>query len=149
MSNFPFYKQPDSKDCATCLKTIAKYHGKTLNIQILRSLSETTREGSNLLTLSDAAEKIGFRTLGVKLSIKKLEEVPLPCILHWNNNHYVVLYKIKKNKFNIADPAHGLLEYNEEEFLKFWIGNNATADTEEGIALLLEPTPAFLQKRMG
>lgn len=144
MSNFPFYKQPDSKDCGpTCLKTIAKYHGKTLNIQILRSLSETTREGSNLLTLSDAAEKIGFRTLGVKLSINKLEEVPLPCILHWNNNHYVVLYKIKKNKFNIADPAHGLLEYNEEEFLKFWIGNNVTNETEEGIALLLEPTPSF------
>jgi ATP-binding cassette subfamily B protein len=141
---FPFYKQPDSKDCGpTCLKTIAKHHGKTLNIQTLRSLSETTREGSNLLTLSDAAEQIGFRTLGVKLSINKLEEVPLPCILHWNNNHYVVLYKIKKSKFYISDPAHGLLEYNEQDFLKFWIGNNATTETEEGIALLLEPTPTF------
>ena len=118
--SFPFYKQPDSKDCGpTCLKIIAKHYGKTLNIQTLRSLSETTREGSNLLTLSEAAEKIGFRTLGVKLSIKKLEEAPLPCILHWNNNHYVVLYKIKKSKFYISDPAHGLLEYNEEEFLNF------------------------------
>lgn len=141
---FPFYKQPDSKDCGpTCLKIIAKHHGKTLNIQTLRSLSETTREGSNLLTLSDAAEKIGLRTLGVKLSIKKLEEAPLPCILHWNNNHYVVFYKIKKNRFYVSDPAHGLLEYSEEDFLKFWIGNNATAYTEEGIALLLEPTPNF------
>lgn len=142
--SFPFYKQPDSKDCGpTCLKIIAKHYGKTLNIQTLRSLSETTREGSNLLTLSDAAEKIGFRTLGVKLSIKKLAEAPLPCILHWNNNHYVVLYKSKKNKFYVSDPAHGLLEYSDEDFLKFWIGNNATAETEEGIALLLEPTPAF------
>ncbi len=142
--SFPFYKQPDSKDCGpTCLKIIAKHHGKTLNIQTLRSLSETTREGSNLLTLSDAAEKIGFRTLGVKLSIKKLEEAPLPCILHWNSNHYVVLYKSKKNKFYVSDPAHGLLKYSEEDFLKFWIGNNATNETEEGIALLLEPTPAF------
>jgi ATP-binding cassette subfamily B protein len=142
--SFPFYKQPDSKDCGpTCLKIIAKHHGKTLNIQTLRSLSETTREGSNLLTLSDAAEKIGFRTLGVKLSLKKLKEAPLPCILHWNNNHYIVLYKIKKNKYYVSDPAHGLLEYNEEEFLKFWIGNNATNETEEGIALLLEPTPIF------
>jgi ATP-binding cassette subfamily B protein len=141
---FPFYKQPDSKDCGpTCLKIIAKHYGKTLNIQTLRSLSETTREGSNLLTLSDASEKIGFRTLGVKLSIKKLKEAPLPCILHWNNNHYVVLYKIKKNKFYVSDPAHGLLEYNEEDFLKFWIGNSATNETEEGIALLLEPTPNF------
>ena len=70
MTDFPFYKQPDSKDCGpTCLKIIAKHYGKTLNIQTLRSLSETTRVGSNLLTLSDAAEKIGFRTLGVKLSI--------------------------------------------------------------------------------
>lgn len=144
MKKFPNYKQPDSKDCGpTCLKITAKHYGKTLNIQTLRSLSETTREGSNLLTLSDAAEKIGFRTLGVKLSIKKLEEAPLPCILHWNNNHYVVLYKTKKNKFYISDPAHGLLEYSEEEFLKFWIGNNATNETEEGIALLLEPTPNF------
>jgi len=144
LNYFPFYNQPDSKDCGpTCLKIIAKHFGKVLNIQTLRSLSETTREGSNLLTLSDAAEKIGFRTLGVKLSIKKLEEAPLPCILHWNNNHYVVLYKIKKNKFYVSDPAHGLLEYNEDEFLKFWIGNNATTETEEGIALLLEPTPHF------
>lgn len=67
MSKFPFYKQPDNKDCGpTCLKIIAKYYGKVLNIQTLRTLSETTREGSNLLTLSKAAESIGFRSLGVK-----------------------------------------------------------------------------------
>jgi ATP-binding cassette subfamily B protein len=95
---FPHYLQPDSKDCgATCLKIIAKYFGKILNIQTLRELSETTREGSNLLALSEASEKIGFRTLGVKLSLQKLEEAPLPCILHWNANHYVVLYEIKKS----------------------------------------------------
>jgi ATP-binding cassette subfamily B protein len=93
LKKFPNYIQPDSKDCgATCLKIIAKYFGKILNIQTLRELSETTREGANLLTLSEAAEKIGFRTLGVKLSLQKLEEAPLPCILHWNANHYVVLY---------------------------------------------------------
>lgn len=144
LKKFPFYKQPESKDCGpTCLKIIAKYYGKTLNIQTLRSLSETTREGSNLLTLSDAAEKVGFRTLGVKLSIEKLEEAPLPCILHWNSNHYVVLYKINKKKFYISNPANSLLEYNEVDFLKYWMGNNATAETEEGIALLLEPTPNF------
>lgn len=146
--NFPHYKQPDSKDCGpTCLKIIAKHYGKTLNIQTLRELSETTREGANLLTLSEAAEKIGFRTLGVKISLEKIQEAPLPCILHWNANHYVVLYEIKKSKNNykikISDPGHGLLEYNQEEFLKFWIGNNATEDMEEGIALLLEPTPKF------
>jgi ATP-binding cassette subfamily B protein len=152
---FPHYNQADFKDCGpTCIKIIAKYYGKTLNIQTLRELSETTREGSNLLTLSDAAEKIGFRTLGIKISTEKLQEAPLPCILHWNSNHYVVLYKVKKGKnyfvprndtYYISDPAHGLLEYSQEEFLKFWIGNNATTETEEGIALLLEPTVHFHQ----
>lgn len=144
---FPFYKQADSKDCgATCLKIISKHFGKTLNIQKLRTLSETTREGSNLLTLSDAAEKIGFRTLGVKLNSTKLQEAPLPCILFWNSNHYVVLYKIKRNTYYISDPAIGLLEYSEGEFLNSWIGNNANQETEEGIALLLEPTPLFYQQ---
>ncbi len=146
MQKFPYFKQADQKDCGpTCLKIIAKHHGKNINIQKLRSLSETTREGSNLLSLSEAAEKIGFRTLGVKLSLEKLEEAPLPCILHWNNNHYVVLYKIKKGKYFISDPAFGLIEYNREEFLKFWIGNNATESTEEGIALLFDTTPKFFE----
>jgi ATP-binding cassette, subfamily B, bacterial len=142
---FPHYKQPDKKDCGpTCLKIIAKHYGKLLNIQKLRELSETSREGSNLLFLSEAAEKIGFRTIGVKLNINKLEEAPLPCILHWNKVHYVVLYKIKR-KYFISDPAIGLLEYTKSEFLKFWIGNNANETTQEGIALLLEPTPKFHQ----
>ena len=104
--NFSHYKQVDSKDCGpTCLKIIAKYYGKTLQIQSLRDFSETTRSGSNLLLLSDAAEKIGFKTLGVKLSLNRLDEVSLPCILHRNKNHYVVLYKIKKGKYYISDPA--------------------------------------------
>ena len=144
MRDFPNLKQTESKDCGpTCLKIICKYYGKTVSIQDLRAKSETTRDGSNLLNLSDAAEKIGFRTLGVKLSLKKLEEAPLPCVLHWNKEHFVVLYKIKKDKYFISDPAIGLIEYNQQEFLKFWIGNNATIETEEGIVLLLEPTPKF------
>jgi ATP-binding cassette subfamily B protein len=99
LKKFPHYPQPDSKDCgATCLKIIAKHYGKTLNIQTLRNLSETTREGSNLLNLSEAAESLGFRTLGVKLDLAKLQEAPLPCILHWNANHYVVLYKVRSRK---------------------------------------------------
>lgn len=144
MSKFPHYKQADSKDCGpTCLKIIAKYYKQSISIQQLRVVSETTRSGSSLLGLSGASEQIGFRSLGVKLTLKRLLEAPLPCILHWNNNHYVVLYKIKKDLFYISDPAHGLLKYNKEAFLKRWIGNNATEQTEEGIALLLEPTPKF------
>ncbi|MFV8268601.1 peptidase domain-containing ABC transporter [Flavobacterium sp. GT2N3] len=146
MKKFTNYIQADSKDCGpTCLKIIAKHYGKTINIQDLRDYSETTREGSNLLLLSDAAEKVGFRTLGVKLSLDRLEEVSLPCIVHWNKNHYVVLYKIKKGKYFISDPAFGLLEYAQKDFLKFWIGNNANEVTEEGIALLVEATPKFYQ----
>jgi ATP-binding cassette subfamily B protein len=144
--SFSHYKQSDGKDCGpTCLKIIAKHYGKNLSIQQLRNLSETTREGSNLLYLSEAAEQIGFRTLGVKLSFDKLREAPLPCILHWNANHYVVLYKIKRDKIFISDPAFGLLEYSKAEFIKNWIGNNAEEDTEEGIALLVDPTPKFYQ----
>jgi len=141
---FIFYKQPDSKDCGvTCLKIIAKYYKKPISIQRLRALSETTRDGNSLLGLSEASEQLGFRSLGVKISLNRLQEVPLPCILHWNKNHYIVLYNIKKDTFNVSDPAHGLLKYTKKEFLKHWIGNNATEQTEEGIALLLETTPKF------
>lgn len=146
MKKFINYIQADFKDCGpTCLKIIAKHYGKTINIQDLRDYSETTRSGSNLLLLSDAAEKIGFRTLGVKLSLDRLEEVSLPCILHWNKNHYVVLYKIRKGSYFISDPAFGLLEYSEKDFLKFWIGNNANEKTQEGIALAVEATPQFFE----
>ena len=153
------YKQSDQKDCGpTCLKIVAKHFGKTIAIQELRKLTETTRAGSSLLGLSEAAEKLGFRSLGVKISLEKLLEAPLPCILHWNKNHYVVLHRItnsklritnlgesakKKPVFHISDPAHGLLKYSQTAFIKHWIGNNANENTEEGVALLVEPTPKF------
>lgn len=144
MSKFPSYKQTESKDCGpTCLKIIAKHYGKSLSISQLRTISETTREGSSLLNLSNASETIGFRSLGVKLNLKELEKVPLPTVLHWNKDHYVVLYKIKKDIFYISDPGFGLLEYKKDDFLKFWIGQNAKETTQEGIALLLDTTPAF------
>ncbi len=141
---FSTYKQTEAKDCGpTCLKMIAKHYGKIINTQQLRDLSETTREGSSLLGISEAAESIGFRTLGVKMAFSKLEEAPLPCILHWDNEHYVVLYKIKKQTVYIADPAHGRIILSKEECIKHWIGNNANETTEEGVALILEPTPHF------
>jgi ATP-binding cassette subfamily B protein len=144
LKTFPNYIQIDQKDCGpTCLKIVAKHYGKILKIQDLRDYSETNRDGSNLLLLSDAAEKIGLRTLGIKANCIKLAEVPLPCILHWNKMHFVVLYKIKNNKYFVSDPAFGLLEYDEIQFRNIWIGNNANENTEEGIALLLEATPKF------
>ncbi|MEO1213662.1 MAG: peptidase domain-containing ABC transporter [Bacteroidota bacterium] len=143
-AKFPTYQQTESKDCGpTCLKIIAKHYGKAISTQTLRDLSETTRVGSSLMGISEAAESMGFRTLSLRLSYSKLEEAPLPCILHWNNNHYVVLYKIKKERVYISDPAHGLISYSKTEFIKSWIGQNATETTEEGIALLIEPSPNF------
>lgn len=147
--SFPFYKQPDAKDCGpTCLRIISKYYGKSIPLQQIRDISETTREGSSLLGLSDAAEKLGFKTLGVKINFRSLvNEIPFPCILHWNKTHFVVLYDIKKKRGDyiifISDPSYGLITYSKEDFIKSWIGNNADENTLEGIALLLETTPEF------
>ena len=144
MKNFPHLRQTENKDCGpTCLKMVAKYYGKNVDIQTLRDFSETTREGSNLYNLSDAAEKIGFRSLGMKTSLERIDELPLPCILHWNKGHFVVLYKIRRGTYYVSDPAIGQIEYSKKEFLKFWIGNNADISTSEGVALLMEPSPAF------
>ncbi|NKI24942.1 peptidase domain-containing ABC transporter [Arenibacter sp. 6A1] len=142
--DFPFYKQPDAKDCGpTCLRIIAKHYGKLISLSEIRELSETTRVGSNLMKLSDAAEAIGFKSLGIKVDFNKLKEAPLPLIAHWNKNHFVVIYKIKGDMVHISDPSYGLISYPKAEFLSSWIGNNATEDTKEGIALLLETTPKF------
>lgn len=143
MKKFPFYKQPDAMDCGpTCLRMVAKYHGRSISLQKLRFNSETTRAGSSLKGISEAAENIGFRTLGVKVDFINLtENAPLPCIVFWNEKHFVVVYKIKKDKIYISDPAHGLLVYSKQEFIDNWIGSTANELTQEGIALLLEPTP--------
>ena len=143
---FPFYRQPDSKDCGpTCLRIVAKHYDKLISLQEIRNLSETTRSGSNLLKLSDAAEAIGFKTIGAKLDFKKLEEVPLPCIVHYDKQHFVVVYKIKVGIVYVSDPAFGLVTLTKKEFISRWIGKNANEQTKEGIALLLETTPKFYE----
>jgi len=146
MKSFPFYKQPDAKDCGpTCLRIIAKHYNKSIPLPQIRTLSETTREGSALLGLSNAAETLGFRTLGVKINFNTLlADAPLPCIVHWNKNHYVVVYKIDKTgKVYVSDPGYGLITYTKTEFIQYWIGENAHENTEEGIALILETSPSF------
>lgn len=140
---FPFYKQFDHMDCGpTCLRMIARHYGSYISLEKLRKLSETTRSGSSLQGISKAAEYIGFKSLGVKINFQSLQDdAPLPCIVFWNYRHFVVVYKIKKNQVYIADPAHGLLTYKKQEFIDNWIGKHANQSTEEGIVLLLEPTP--------
>ncbi len=146
IKRFPHYHQPDSKDCGpTCLKIITKHYGKGIDLSFIREVSETNRGGSSLLGLSNAAEDLGMRSLGVKIDLAKLHKAPLPCILHWNKSHYVVLYKIKKKEYFISDPAHGLLRYSEKEFLNNWIGDEEDNETIEGKVLLLEPTPQLLE----
>lgn len=148
MTKFLYYKQPDSKDCGpTCVRMIAKHYGKLISLQGIRTLSETTRAGSSLLKLSDAAEAMGFKTVGVRLNFDKLLKSPLPLIVHWNKNHFVVVYKIKKEVVYVADPAHGLLTYSKKEFIEGWMGNNAKEDSKEGITLLLEVTPKFYRQQ--
>lgn len=143
-TKFPFFKQPDSKDCgSTCLRIIAKFYGKQIPIEELRQLSETTRSGSNLLKLSEAAETIGFRSIGAKLNFNSLKEAHLPLIVHWESNHFIVVYKFNKGKVYVSDPAFGLITYSEDEFISRWIGSYADYETIEGIALLLEKTSKF------
>ena len=142
--SFTHYNQLDAMDCgATCLRMIAKHFGKIYTLQGLREKCFNTREGVSLLGISDAAEKLGFKTIGVKASFEKLvKEVPLPCIVHWNQNHFVVVYKIKNNIVYVADPAGSLIKYTKEEFCKCWLSTKDEGE-DKGVALLFEPTPDF------
>jgi len=144
MAKFPFYKQLDAMDCGpSCLRMIAKHHGRNYSVQTLRERSHITRQGVSLLGTSDAAESIGFRTMGVRLGLDQLaKESPLPCIAHWRQNHFVVVYKITKSHVYVADPAHGHIKYTREEFMQHW-ASTKTEGEPQGICLLLEPTPDF------
>ena len=130
-------------DCGpTCLRMVAKHYGKNFSLQKLREIAGINREGVSLLGISEAAEKIGFRTIGAKATLSQLVECELPAILHWNQNHFVVLHRIAKNQFYVADPAKGLITYTEAEFAKNWLSSNQDGQ-REGVALLLSPTPDF------
>jgi len=145
MPKFQHYTQLDAMDCGPiCLRMVAKHYGKSYSLQTLRDRSFITREGVSLLGTSDAAESIGFRTMGVKISFEQLiEETPLPFIAHWKQSHFVVVYKIdKKKNLHIADPAEGLVKLTEEEFKGGWISTKSEGE-EKGVCLLLEPTPDF------
>ncbi|MBE5322226.1 peptidase domain-containing ABC transporter [Pedobacter sp. MR2016-19] len=141
MRTFPFYKQPDQMDCGpSCLRMVAKHYGKNFSLQRLRQISGINKEGVSLLGISEAAEKIGFRTTGSKITLSQLTETELPLILHWNQNHFVVLYRIKNKTYYIADPAKGLIKYNLSEFVKHWLSTQNN-DVRQGIVLTLSPTP--------
>ena len=116
-NRFPHYRQYDEMDCGpTCLRIICDYYGKEFSLEYLRQLTHTTRVGSTLLGISEAAEKLGLRTIGAKLSYDDLlTEVPMPCIGYWYQRHFIVIYKVTKNKVYVSDPAHGLITYTKTE----------------------------------
>lgn len=139
-----FIKQADAMDCGpTCLQIISKFYGRNYSLPVLREKCNITRVGVSLLGISEAAETIGFRTMGVKVNYNKLvKEQPIPFIAHWNQKHFVVVYKLTEKKVWVADPAHGKVIYSKEEFIKCW-ASLIKQDERFGICLLLNPTPDF------
>lgn len=138
---FPFFRQLDYRDCGpTCLRMIAKFHGKNFSREFLRDKASITRQGVTMAGIADAAEIIEMRTLGMRISLESLvNEAPTPFIVPWRQKHFVVVFKTTKTKIYVADPAQGLLEYAHEDFLKAW--TNTTDGT--GFVLLLEPNTNF------
>lgn len=152
MKSFYHIKQPDSMECgATCLRMIAQYYGKKYTAETMQKLCLVTREGVSLLSMSDAAEYLGFRTACGRMTLEKVvEQRPFPCILHWNQEHFVVLYDVKtkrnnKRIFYIADPGKNLMQLNEDVVRNAWI-STCTHGEEKGVLMALQPTPDFYKK---
>ena len=125
-----------------CLVMICRHYGKVYSIDTLSQICHATTEGVSMLGISEAATSLGFQTTCGRISIDQLSQTPLPCILHWNQNHFVVLYKVKKGKkFYIADSGKGLITYTPEEFREHWVSTQSQGK-ERGIALFLQPTTA-------
>lgn len=155
MKCFPIIIQPDSMDCgAASLSMITKYYGKEVDIDKIRELTYLAKDGVSLFSISEAATVLGFKTIGGNITFDKLKkDALLPCIVHWKQNHFVVVYRIKKkglfrksNKVYVADPAFGKVSYTEDDFKKEWISNQSDGK-EKGVVLLLEPTQDFYSKK--
>jgi ATP-binding cassette subfamily B protein len=142
--SFPFVKQPDAMDCGpACLKMVAGFYKMSFSLESLRKKCYITREGVSFLGLSEAADSLGFRTIGVKISFELLtENVPLPCIVHWRQKHFIVVYKIKNDKIWAADPAIGLIKFTRDEFTANW-ATTIVEGKQAGLVLIIEPTPSL------
>lgn len=145
---FPFYQQHDEMDCgATCLRMIARYHGRYFSLESLRELTYIGKQGVTMLGISDAAEHIGLQTLAVQTTYDQLKSViPLPCIAHWNENHFVVIYRVTERHVWIADPAQDKFRITREEFLQRWATDFTDQGEPQGVLLLLQTTPEFKQQ---
>ena len=149
VADFRFYKQHDSMQCGVaCLQMICKYLGREYTVDSLSKLCFATTEGVSLLGINEAANTLGLHTVCARATTDMLSNEPLPCILYWNQNHFVVLYKVKmKKKFYVADPGKGLVTYSLNEFKQHWISTSSNGE-DKGIAMFLETTPAFFTYNM-
>ena len=147
--SFYFYRQHDAMQCRiACMAMVFKYYGRMYSCEKLSHICAMTNEGVSMQALKQLAESLGFNVLCGKASLYQIKDINSPIILHWNQNHFVVLYKVKRGKiFYIADPAKGLVKYSLEEFKKHWVSTQSGGE-EKGIAMFLEPTPAFYEKKM-
>ncbi|NRB50374.1 MAG: peptidase domain-containing ABC transporter [Saprospiraceae bacterium] len=146
-NNFPFYQQLDAMDCgATCLRMVARYFGRYYSLEYLRELTYMGKQGVSLLGISDAAEHIGIQSLAVKTTFDRLSrDIPMPCIAHWRQEHFVVVYKANHKFVWIADPAAGKFKLTKEEFLENWLSDQEEGE-ELGVLLLMETTPEFYER---
>lgn len=148
MKKFSYTRQLDAMDCGPAsLKMVAEHYGRHYSLDTLREETFIGREGVSLLGISRAAEKIGMRTVGGRLTFEDLKDkAPLPCIVHWNQNHFVVVYGIKGKRVFVADPGKGLVIYTREEFCNHWI-STSTKGEDKGVALLMEPSRIFYDNK--
>ena len=136
-------RQHDSMQCgAACLATVCSYYGKKMTLDDAERFCHCGKRGVSLLGVSEAAQDLGFHTRASRMTLRQLGEITLPCILYWNRNHFVVLHRIRRGRYYIADPGKGLLSYSRDEFLGHWASSVANG-YQRGIALVLEPTAAF------
>jgi len=142
--SFPTYRQLDAMDCGpTCLRMVARFHGKTFPLAMLRERCHIGKQGVSLLGIAHAAEGIGFRTLAAKTTLEALaSEAPLPCVVHWKQNHFVVVYRIERGRVWMADPSEGLVKLTLAEFTAGW-ASDVEDGRPSGVVLLMEPTPEF------
>jgi len=136
MGKYPIIRQLDAMDCgAACLAMVSDYYDLGHSLASLREITFVDRDGVSLLNIKSAAEKIGLETLPVKVGYNKLmTDLPLPAIVHWDQNHFVVVFEMNDSHVLIGDPAYGERKSSKQDFIKNWI----SAGQSEGIVLLVE-----------
>ena len=148
MKGFPIHFQHDSMQCGiACLQMVCEYYGRKYTLEQLAEKCYATTEGVSLLGISQAAESMGLHTVCGKLTVEQLLPEVLPCILHWNQNHFVVLYRVKRRRYYLADPGRGRVQLDRAEFIAHWVSTKSQGE-DKGIAMMLAPTPKFYNQKV-